>query len=262
MSKINNTERLGEAIRLSQNKELKNPWVETDYWKPSLITFGRIPTGKSIEYYELTNNSFTSENPPIDTPVDGNMKGSDQVIVPPKGSGDHVQFALAIAEKNKVDGSWKRSHKDNNRNGAPNQNLIQMWTDLGLRGATLGGKTDYLPWCAGFVYWVLLKCGYPIPSSANVASAKWIAQGGWQKLGYDRIPAKDADTGDLCVWKWSHINFLVRNDNGNFTCVGGNQTDNSGKSSPYNNNPSNSGVTINRVNSSSLLTPYVYRPRR
>lgn len=259
-NKLNTTDLLGETLKANGRPELRNKWVDADHWRPSLIVFGRIPTNYSTNDYKVTNETYSGQPDAIDD-VTGEVNGSDGIFIPPKNNGDHVQFAIDIANDSAKSGSWKRSHKGSMRNGPPNPNLIQMWIDLGLKGATLGGTTDYLPWCAGFTYWCLMKSGYPIPSSANVASAKWIAQGGWQKLGYERIPKDQAQTGDLCVWKWSHINILIENNNGKFKCVGGNQTSRNGKSM-YSNNPSTSDVTINNVNSSNLISPYVYRPKK
>jgi hypothetical protein len=126
-------------------------------------------------------------------------------------------------------GYWRES----GQGGKPsNPNITRIWQDLGFTGKVW--ESDQTAWCMGFINWSLKQCGYRYVQSAG---AKEIATNPsrWKAT---KIDVGSAETGDIVLWDYGHVNFVYFNK-GKMTFVGGNQ-------SPKNagNNPNDGDVTM------------------
>ena len=98
-----------------------------------------------------------------------------------------------------------------------NPKIIQMFDDLGYDGKALKDETS---WCAAFVNWVLLVCGYTNTGKLNARSF----------LDLDS-EVEEASLGDIVIfwredpdsWK-GHVGFYITERNGWIYCLGGNQS--------------------------------------
>jgi hypothetical protein len=117
-----------------------------------------------------------------------------------------------------------------------NPNITRIWASLGFGNKGYWG-TDQTPWCMGFVNYGLKSCGYRFVQTARAFDIR-------DRLSaYKAIPITDfrqAQCGDIALWKYSHVNFVFSNNNGRLTFVGGNQ---STKGRANDNNPSKGDVT-------------------
>jgi hypothetical protein len=116
---------------------------------------------------------------------------------------------------------------------ASNQNILRIWSDLGYPKSGIW-LSDQTAWCAGFVNWVLKQNGYRYVQTASAAAfvdnpAQW---------NFTKITNfAEAQCGDVCFWKYRHVNMVYTNDGGKLTFVGGNQADKAA------NNPSGGSCT-------------------
>jgi len=156
---------------------------------------------------------------------DGNgksLKSSDSA----SDIGIFLQKQLQLADS----GYWRET----GQSGKPsNPNILRIWEDLGFSGKTW--ESDQTAWCMGFVNWTLKQCGYRYVQSA---SAKEIANNTarWKAT---KVDIADADTGDIVLWSYSHVNFVYMK-NGKMTFVGGNQSPSKGGNNPNDGDVTNS----------------------
>jgi len=176
--------------------------------------------------------------------------GEAAIAMPPSGatSGDIQEFLkkqLALAKE----GHWSEMGMNSSKS---NPNIIAMWKDLGFPQFT----SDQIAWCAGFVNWTLKQCNYRYVQTARAydirdKTDKWKA-----------TKVTDPQPGDIVVWSYSHVNFVYDVlDNGNITCVGGNQ----GGGKVSNNNPTGGLVTIsypNGISPKHKTIVGIYRPSK
>ena len=138
------------------------------------------------------------------------------------------------------------------KGGASNPNILASWKDIGLASV---GVNDQVPWCMCFVNWTLKQCGYRYVQTARAFDMRDKPQ---------RWSATKVDTpqpGDVIVWKYSHVNFVWKYENGKIYPVGGNQ----GGGKVSNNNPTGGSVTQsypNGVSPSSSDIVGIYRPSK
>lgn len=138
---------------------------------------------------------------------------------------------LALAKE----GYWSETGmKDKTKS---NPNIMAMWKDIGMESVAKG-LGDQTAWCMAFVNWVLKQCNYRYVQSARAYELrdkpeKWKA-----------TKVSDPQPGDMCVWNYSHINFVYEIKNGKCTFVGGNQ----GGGKVSDNNPKGGSVTISYPN--------------
>jgi uncharacterized protein (TIGR02594 family) len=90
------------------------------------------------------------------------------------------------------------------------------------QSTTLHAKDDETPWCSSFVNWTLEKAGFKGTDSAAAIS--------WKNWGDKVDGLKNGREGDVVVIRnratgQEHVGFLVGSDNGSFTLLGGNQSD-------------------------------------
>lgn len=137
-----------------------------------------------------------------------------------------------------------------------NKNILAIWKDIGLESVC--GGTDQTAWCMAFVVWTLKQNGYRYCKTAAAADIT----NKTDKFGATRVTG-DVQPGDIVHWRYgsgNHVNFVYEVlPNGNFTLVGGNQTDKNVK----NNNPSGGSVTISWPNGTSKSNSQIvgiYRP--
>ena len=116
---------------------------------------------------------------------------------------------------------------------ASNQNILRIWSDLGYPKSGIW-LTDQTAWCAGFVNWVLKQNGYSYVQTAS-AAAFVEKPDQWKFTKITNFA--DAQCGDVCFWKYRHVNMVYTNNGGKLTFVGGNQADKAA------NNPSGGGCT-------------------
>jgi uncharacterized protein (TIGR02594 family) len=129
-------------------------------------------------------------------------------------------------------GMWRESGQGGNPS---NPNIVNIWKELGFP-AIAYWQTDQTPWCMGFVNWVLKKCGYRWCKEAGAPAIK-AKPSRWNATS---VPINAGQPGDIVLWNFSHVSFILTADNGKYTFCGGNQTPSSGK----NNNPADGDLTI------------------
>lgn len=176
--------------------------------------------------------------------------GDKGLSLPPTGQaeGDIAAFLTTQLSKAK-EGYWAETGM---KGGASNPNILASWKDIGLASV---GVNDQVPWCMCFVNWTLKQCGYRYVQTARAFDMRDKPQ---------RWGATKVDTpqpGDVIVWKYSHVNFVWKYENGKIYPVGGNQ----GGGKVSNNNPTGGSVTQsypNGVSPSSSDIVGIYRPSK
>jgi uncharacterized Zn-binding protein involved in type VI secretion len=171
----------------------------------------------------------TTEDYPTEVP------GSD---LPVQSNGDIIEFLnLILSEAHQ----WTRGQSPLGTGG--NQNIVGIFQNLGYKGFS-----ESVPWCAGFVNFVLKSCGYKYTADLGVRAflshpAKWGAEVVYSGRTLD-TGWKNASGGDICIWDYgnlsgSHVNFVYSNYGNGLQLCGGNQS----SKTPNNNNPTHSSVT-------------------
>lgn len=177
-----------------------------------------------------------------------NVGDAGQSMISGAEAGDIVAFLQKQLNLAK-DGYWSET----GMGGKPsNPNILAIWKDIGLGSV---GTSDQVSWCAAFVNWVLKQCNYRYVQSARAFDFKDKPT----RWNFEKV--SDPQPGDICVWSYSHVNFVYTVNNGKCTFVGGNQ----GGSKVTNNNPSGGSVTIsypNGVSSSHSNIVGFYRPSK
>lgn len=176
--------------------------------------------------------------------------GDKGLSLPPTGQaeGDIAAFLTTQLSKAK-EGYWAETGM---KGGPSNPNILAAWKDIGLASV---GVNDQVPWCMCFVNWTLKQCGYRYVQTARAFDMRDKPQ---------RWGATKVDTpqpGDVIVWKYSHVNFVWKYENGKIYPVGGNQ----GGGKVTNNNPTGGSVTqsyANGVSPSSSDIVGIYRPSK
>lgn len=170
--------------------------------------------------------------------------------LPPTGQaeGDIAAFLTTQLAKAK-EGYWAETGM---KGGASNPNILAAWKDIGLASV---GVNDQVPWCMCFINWTLKQCGYRYVQTARAFDIRDKPQ---------RWNATKVDTpqpGDVIVWKYSHVNFVWKFENGKIYPVGGNQ----GGGKVSNNNPTGGSVTQSYPNGVAPSHPDIvgiYRPSK
>lgn len=147
-------------------------------------------------------------------------------------SGDIVSFLQKQYALSK-EGYWSETGMNS---GKSNPNILAIWKDIGLQSI---GTSDQVAWCAAFVNWTLKQCSYRYVQSARAFDFR-DKPDRW-KLTKVSTP----EPGDICVWTYSHVNFVYTVDaNGKCTFLGGNQ----GGEKVTNNDPKGGSVSISYPN--------------
>ena len=173
--------------------------------------------------------------------------------LPPSGAGaGDIQAFLTKQLALAKEGFWAETGmKDKNKS---NPNILSMWKDIGMQNVC--GGSDQTAWCMAFVNWTLKQNNYRYAQSARAfdirdRTEKWKA-----------TKVSDPQPGDICVWSYSHVNFVYEvKSNGTCTFVGGNQ----GGGKVTDNNPSGGSVTISYAGGASKSHPNIvgfYRPSK
>ena len=212
-------------------------------------------------------NSFNSEmddykkNPNKYYNPDAEAAGVNPQRSPQPDIGDAGQSMISGAESGDIvafldrqlnlakNGHWSETGMGGKTSNA---NILAMWKDLGLGNV---GTTDQVAWCAAFVNWTLKQCNYRYVQSARAYDFRD------KPDRWKMTKVSDPQPGDVCVWSYSHVNFVYTVKDGKCTFVGGNQ----GGSKVTNNNPSGGSVTIsypNGVSSSHSNIVGFYRPSK
>lgn len=153
-----------------------------------------------------------------------------------KSGGEPTDLAAFLSKQLDLskDGYWtERGMKDKSKS---NPNIMAMWRDIGM-ASVAQEKGDQTAWCMAFVNWTLKQCGYRYVQSARAYDIRDKPE----RWGAKRVT--DPEPGDICVWNFSHVNFVYTVENGKCTFVGGNQ----GEGKPAN-NPAAGRVTISYPN--------------
>jgi predicted chitinase len=156
--------------------------------------------------------------------------GSQATTQPPSGAEpSDIQGFLTTQLAKAKEGFW--SETGMKRGDPSNPNIIQMWKDIGLAKV---GVNDQVPWCMCFINWTLKQCGYRYAQTARAFDMRdkpslW---------GATQVTS-DPKPGDVIVWRYSHVNFVWKVENGKIYPVGGNQ----GGGKVSDNNPSGGSVT-------------------
>jgi len=135
-----------------------------------------------------------------------------------------------------------------------NPNIMAMWKDIGMESVAKG-LGDQTAWCMAFVNWTLKQCNYRYVQSARAYDLRD------KPDRWKMTKVTDPQPGDICVWSYSHVNFVYEVKNGKCTFVGGNQ----GGGKVTDNNPTGGSVTISYPNgvapSNSSIVGF-YRPSK
>lgn len=133
-----------------------------------------------------------------------------------------------------------------------NPNIVRIWETLGIDGkGSAYWKSDQTPWCMGFVNYCLKMSGYRFVQTARAFDIR-DRQSAYKAIS---VPVSQAKCGDIALWSYSHVNFVLGSSGGRLSFVGGNQ---SPKGKATNNNPSQGDVTRNSPGLGSLIG--IYRP--
>lgn len=127
-----------------------------------------------------------------------------------------IPFLTKCLEEAKQ-GLWLESLK---RTGRNNQNIINIWTNIGLPY-----NEDTVPWCAGFACFAMKQSGLPFIRGAHVSIADKLAKGEADK-NFKAVPVDQMQPGDLVKWGQEHVSFCYSVKDGKYSFVGGNQSDN------------------------------------
>lgn len=207
---------------------------------PQIIVKTEVIDVYNAKYEEFRKNPEKSYNKDADdaevTPnvrPQPDIKDAGQSM---KSGGEPTDLAEFLKKQLDLarDGHWtERGMSDKSKS---NPNIMAMWKDIGMESVAKA-QGDQTAWCAAFVNWVLKQCGYRYVQSARAYDFR-------DKP--DRWGAKkvsDPEPGDICVWNFSHVNFVYTVEDGKCTFVGGNQ----GSGKPAN-NPAAGRVTISYPN--------------
>jgi|LauGreDrversion4_2_1035121.scaffolds.fasta_scaffold55720_3 hypothetical protein len=165
---------------------------------------------------------------------------ADSVLNPTPPASDIPSFlSNVLAESSR--GAWSET----GMGGRPsNPKIINIWKELGFpqTGAWLSDQTA---WCMGFVNWVLLNTGYRFVQTARANDIQSRAA----QYKVTSVPLGAGQPGDICLWSYSHVNFIYTANGSKYTFVGGNQSD----AAKNANNPS--GGTANQSWKSGYSVP-------
>lgn len=135
-----------------------------------------------------------------------------------------------------------------------NPNIMAMWRDLGMENVA-NNLGDQTAWCMAFVNWTLKQCNHRYVQSARAFDLRDKPE------RWKATKVTDPQPGDICVWTYSHVNFVHEIKNGKCTFVGGNQ----GGGKVSDNNPTGGSVTISYPNGVSPTHKNIigfYRPSK
>lgn len=180
------------------------------------------------KYQVSSNNQVKAYYPGTpDIPASSGVSLIDTTSVQ---AGDIVPFLTQVlTEADK--GQWDET----GMGGRPsNPNILNIWKELGFGNNGAWGS-DQTAWCMGFVNYVLKKTGHRF---VQTAGAKDIANRAAQ-YKVTQIPLNQGLPGDICLWSYSHVNFIYQGGGGKYVFVGGNQSTKAKNA----NNPSGGAVT-------------------
>lgn len=142
--------------------------------------------------------------------------------------------------KTNTDGFWLET----GMGGADsNPNILGIWKDIGF-GNKAPFNTDQTAWCMGFVNYGLKQNGYRFLQTARAFDIR----DRLEDFGAQRVmDISQAQPGDIALWKYSHVSFVYKNNNGALSFVGGNQKSRSSVGGTKN-NPSQGDVSISWPN--------------
>ena len=193
--------------------------------------------------------SGVKENYP-GTPESGGS--GESIIVDPKNvppSAADICGFLNEQLKLAASGYWSETGMGGRRS---NPNIIRIWETLGIdKARSAYWRTDQTPWCMGFVNYCLKICGYRFVQTARAYDAI-DEQKRYKSI---QIPLSQAQCGDIAVWNFSHVNFVLGKEGGRYAFVGGNQSERGRRND---NNPSQGSVTKSYGPPSKIIA--VYRP--
>lgn len=124
-----------------------------------------------------------------------------------------------------------------------NPNILNIWKDIGF-GNKSPWNTDQTAWCMGFINYGLKQNGYRFVQTARAFDIR----DRLGDFGATRIlDPTQAQPGDIALWKYSHVSFVYKNNNGALSFVGGNQKSRSGFGDNKN-NPTQGDVSVSWPN--------------
>lgn len=182
------------------------------------------------------------------TPDDGGQ--GEALVQPTSATGLDIVPYLTVILDEANRGAWKEQGVGGNPS---NPNIIGIWRNLGYPSSGMW-LSDQTAWCMGFVNYVLKNTGYHYIQTARANDIQT------RTAAFHATPVSlaQAQPGDICLWSYSHVNFVYSIVNGKLTFVGGNQSDKAG------NNPSNGSVTNSYpkgyTNNGTLIA--VFRPSK
>ena len=179
--------------------------------------------------YKVSSNNQVKGNY-AGTPEQPANVGQGLIDTTSVSAGDILTFLTKILQEADK-GIWDET----GMGGKPsNPNIIGIWKELGYpqSGAWINDQTA---WCMGFVNYVLKRTGHRF---VQTAGAKDIAN---RSAAYKatQVPLNQGQPGDICLWSYSHVNFIYSANNGRYVFVGGNQSTKAKNA----NNPSGGAVT-------------------
>lgn len=209
-------------------------FIDPDVQIAATNEFTAYVTNPSSSAYYLPNpdNPLDSSSHQVKTqypgtPDDGGQ-GLDNILPTSAVGMDIIPYLNRILQEANA-GMWRETGVG----GKPsNPNITGIWRNLGYPTTGMWAS-DQTAWCMGFVNYVLKNTGYHYVQTARAFDIRDRTSA----FHATQIPINQAQPGDICLWSYSHVNFVFTNTAGKLTFVGGNQSDKVG------NNPSNGSVT-------------------
>jgi uncharacterized Zn-binding protein involved in type VI secretion len=154
----------------------------------------------------------------------------ESLIDPTPPAGDIPTFLRSVLDE-AAKGQWSETGMGGK---SSNPKILNIWKELGFGNNGAWGS-DQTAWCMGFVNYVLKNTGYRFVQTARARDIRDRAS----EYKVESIPLTQGQPGDICLWSYSHVNFIYTGSAGKYTFVGGNQSDKAKNA----NNPSGGSAT-------------------
>jgi uncharacterized Zn-binding protein involved in type VI secretion len=193
---------------------------------------------KKTNDYVAAPEKYKQNSAVTNDQVKGNYAGTpeqprssgESLIDPTPPAGDIPTFLRSVLDE-AAKGQWSETGMGGNPS---NPKILNVWKELGFGNNGAWGS-DQTAWCMGFVNYVLKNTGYRFVQTARARDIRDRAS----EYKAQQVPLDQGQPGDICLWSYSHVNFIYTGSAGKYTFVGGNQSDKAKNA----NNPSGGSAT-------------------
>ena len=193
---------------------------------------------KKTNDYVAAPEKYKQNSAVTNNQVKGNYAGTpeqprssgESLIDPTPPAGDIPTFLRSVLDE-AARGQWSETGMGG---GSSNPKILNIWKELGFGNNGAWGS-DQTAWCMGFVNYVLKNTGYRFVQTARARDIRDRAS----EYKAQQVPLDQGQPGDICLWSYSHVNFIYTGSAGKYTFVGGNQSDKAKNA----NNPSGGSAT-------------------